>query len=107
MGVIIGWAVLAYLALVQTASAHDRWLTGEAVPEWVKAACCGVADIHHMRPDQVHIVQGGYRFDGFGELIPEAKMQPSPDGEFYIFYRDLDGGRQSSAYCVFGPLRGA
>lgn len=91
---------------IAPASSHQQWANGDPVPAWVREACCGVSDAHHMRADQVHVVQGGYRIDGYRQIVPEAKMEPSPDGEYWIFYRDLPSGDQSSVYCLFGPLRG-
>jgi hypothetical protein len=38
--------------------AHDYWADGKPVPNWVKTSCCGPADAHHLRPDQVHKVIG-------------------------------------------------
>jgi hypothetical protein len=97
----------AGIALVMwPAAGHDRWFDGAEVPIWVRQACCGVADSHHLQPNQVHIVQGGYQVDGYKDLIPEKKMEPSPDGEFWIFYRNLPNGDQSVVYCFFGPLSG-
>lgn len=89
------------------AASHDRWANGDPVPAYVKDSCCGPVDAHHLRADQVHVVQGGYKVDGYEDIIPEAKMQPSPDGEYWGFWRELSDGHQSPLYCFFGPLRGA
>ena len=35
------------------AYAHDYWRNGEPVPSWVKVACCGRTDAHHLLPDEV------------------------------------------------------
>jgi hypothetical protein len=50
----------ATLTLAATASAHDYWADGKPIPNWVKASCCGPADAHHLRPDQVHRVSDDY-----------------------------------------------
>ena len=92
------------LALCGRAAAHDFWPDGEKVPAWIKSACCGPADFHHLRPDQVHLTKDGYRVDDYPDLIPIAKALPSPDGEYYIFYRALDNGDKTMVYCFFVPF---
>lgn len=105
MRALVVGAALA-IALVRPSLGHDQWADGEDVPEYVKSSCCGKSDAHHLQPEQVHVVSGGYRVEGYREVIPEGRMQPSPDGEFWVFYRDLPNGDQSSVYCFFGPLKG-
>ena len=87
--------------------AHERWASGEPVPAWVKAQCCGPADAHHLTADQVHVTPDGYRLDGYSRVIREDKLLPSPDGSWWVFYRDYDDGSQSTVYCFFGPERGS
>ncbi len=86
------------------ASAHDQWANGEPVPAWVKRACCGPEDAHHLQPDQVHVSPAGWRVDGYRGAIPNGTELPSPDGSYWIFYRDLSDGSQSSVYCFFVPI---
>lgn len=83
------------------APAHDTWANGEPVPAWVKRACCGPEDAHHLRPEQVRIAADGYHVDGYRAAIPIGSELPSPDGSFWIFYRDLSDGSQSNVYCFF------
>ena len=93
--------------------AHDYWADGKAVPNWVKASCCGPDDVHHLRPDQVHKVSGDeakklrpnyakfvlsqldyYVVDGyFRPIFAEgSNVIPSQDGDYWLFYDD--GGKQ-------------
>lgn len=101
---IIGLFVLALAALSAPARAHDVWADGSAVPAWIKDACCGPEDVHRLGPDQVHRVDGGYRIDGYPYVIPESRLLPSQDGNWWAFYRGSDGGELSSVYCFFGPM---
>ena len=96
--------VAAVLACASaTARAHDRWADGEPVPAWVREQCCGPADAHHLRADQVHRTPEGYVIDGYAYRIPEPRLDPSPDGEWWLFYRTYPDGGQSPPFCFFGP----
>lgn len=60
------------------AVAHDQWANGKAVPGWVKLACCGPADAHRLRPDQVtHNARGDYVVKGYTEPIAAKFALPS------------------------------
>ena len=85
--------------------AHDQWANGGPVPDWVKASCCGPADAHHLRPDQVHrISEDMYQVDGFGKVLSRMAL-PSQDGDYWIFYRDASPTAvQSNVYCFFVPM---
>ena len=105
-------AILSALATVP-AGAHDQWINGGSIPDWVKSSCCGPADAHHLTSDQVHRYPDYYRVDGFLRPIPISVALPSQDGEYWIFYRDKDGapgvngggsGGQSGVYCFFVPM---
>jgi hypothetical protein len=93
--------------------AHDYWADGTGVPNWVKASCCGPADAHHLRSDQVHKVSGDeakklrpkyakllgsyldyYVVDGYFRPIYAygQNVIPSQDGEYWLFYNN--GGKQ-------------
>ena len=86
------------------AEAHDYWSDGKPIPNWVKASCCGPADAHHLRPDQVHRISDEfYSVDGYVRRIPVGQALPSLDGDYWIFYRD-DGDSQSGVYCFFVPM---
>ena len=98
-------ALGATLALVAPASAHDYWADGKPIPNWVKASCCGPADAHHLRPDQVHRVSDDYyEVDGYHHRVPVSQALPSQDGDYWIFYRDDRSDGQSGMYCFFVPM---
>ena len=95
----------AILALAAPASAHDYWADGKPIPNWVKASCCGPADAHHLRPDQVHRVSDNYyEVDGYYHRVPVSQALPSQDGDYWIFYRDNLSDGQSEVYCFFVPM---
>ena len=89
------------LAWATPASPHDQWTNGEPVPGWIKAACCGPADAHHLTPDQVHEVEGGFKIDGFPDVIPYDKVLPSQDGDAWAFYKTYPDGTVGTLYCFF------
>jgi hypothetical protein len=98
-------ALVAFTLSVSGAQAHDYWSNEKPVPGWVKSSCCGPADAHHLRPDQVHRVSDDfYVVDGYVNRIPVAEALPSQDGDYWIFYRDDNSGYQSSVYCFFVPM---
>lgn len=106
--VVFGFAVLVilWLGVFQPAHAHDLWGNGEPIPPGIKAACCSQADAHRMRPDQVHLTPEGWVVDGYRKKLPLGSEQPSPDGQYWIFYKQWEDGTQSSAYCWFAPITG-
>ena len=102
-------AVAALVALGAPANAHTQWANGEPVPSWVRAICCGPNDVHHLRPDQVSLRGDGYHIEGYPDAIPESNAQPSPDGEYWAFYRAVStdaGVSYSNIYCFFTPFQG-
>lgn len=97
-------ALLA-LSLCGPAVAHDQWTNGAPVPAWVRDACCGPADAHHLRPDQVRRISDEYyAVDGYFRPIPAHKALPSADGEYWIFYKDNRSGSQTGVFCFFVPM---
>jgi len=100
------WTSLAVCLLTTApASAHDTWANGAPVPWWVKKACCGPADAHHLRPDQVRRVsENNYEVDGYFRPIPVDEALPSQDGEYWIFYKDNKSGSQTGVFCFFVPM---
>jgi hypothetical protein len=92
------------LAMAHYAKAHDTWKNGVAVPAWVKASCCGPEDVHLLSPEEVHKVDGGYRIDGYPDLIPNDTVFPSQDGNYWAFYRVYPDGSVSHIYCFFAVL---
>jgi hypothetical protein len=94
--------MIAFAMFGGRARAHDLWRNGQPVPEWVKAACCGASDAHNLPDEAVKSVPGGYVFEGWDEVIPYARTQPSPDGTYWIFYNRSEGAH--ALYCVFVPV---
>ena len=92
---------------LHAARAHDEWANGDPIPGWVKSQCCGPSDAHHLTAEQVHVTPEGYRLDGYSRVIKEDRLLPSPDGSWWVFYRNFDDGSQSTVYCFFGPNRGS
>jgi hypothetical protein len=87
------------------ADAHDIWSNGRLVPQWVKQACCGPDDVHHLRPDQVHRISDNYYMvDGYFKKIPVADALPSQDADYWIFYKDNKSGSQTGVFCFFVPM---
>ena len=100
----IGLCVVLLCVPEVSAQAHDVWRTGEVVPDWVKHQCCGVSDAHRLEPGQVRRVEGGYRVDGYPDLIPASLLLPSQDGDWWVFYRMHPDRSYSRVFCFFGPL---
>ena len=95
--------------------AHDHFANNIPVPDWIKQQCCGVADAHHIDPNDVVIIPGkGYQFKNdthtkiAGQppteispgLVPFNKTLYSPDGEYWIFYGPEN---PDYLYCIFVP----
>lgn len=104
-------ASLALLLMTPLPSvAHETWGNGLPVPDWVVRACCGPADAHRLRPDQVRRVDGGYIIEGYPRTIHDAQVLPSEDGEYWAFYSEyVDAGGTmgfTSVYCFFAPTAG-
>jgi hypothetical protein len=69
------------------AAAHDQLANGKPVPGWIKSACCGTADAHHLRPDQVTLNnRGEYVVEGYRESLASRFALPSQDGQYWTFY---------------------
>jgi hypothetical protein len=90
------------------AQAHDKWADGSTVPAWVKSKCCGERDVHHLQPEQVHKVDGGYLVDGHDGVIPLSQTDPSQDGDYWIFGSTVWSGngppKIGDVRCFFVPL---
>jgi hypothetical protein len=103
-------ALLALLSLFPNlAQAHNYWANGEKVPDWVKGACCGPADVHKLTMSNVHTAPWNEDYlivDGYNEPIRKATALPSEDGFVWIFYKDdvNTPGGQSRVYCLFVPM---
>ena len=94
----------ALLTLPAEANAHDTWRNGDPIPAWVKGQCCGTSDAHHLEPGQIHETDQGYEVEGYPNPIPRGKLLPSPDGDWWVFYRMYPDRSYSPVYCFFGPL---
>ena len=81
---------------------HDFWTTGEPVPEWVKATCCGKADAHHIAADAVHATRQGFVIEGIDTVVPYDRVLPSQDGEYWGFW-DEAFLPAPPVYCFFAP----
>jgi hypothetical protein len=99
----LGTAILIHASLMFPAGAHEQWANGEPVPSWIRASCCGPEDVHHLQASQVHALPDGWHVDGYHQVIAYGREFLSEDGEYWIFYRDYDDGRQTPVYCFFAP----
>ena len=93
--------VLSLLSL--PAEAHDVWANGEAVPEWVKRACCGPTDYHALTREQIRATPDGWHIDGHRDPVPFGSELPSPDGGYHAFWTEFADGTQSRVFCLFLP----
>lgn len=101
---IVSFAIAAFI-LSAPSFAHDKWANGQPVPEWVKQACCGASDVHHIPPEAIHLMADGYHIDGIATVTPVEKALPSPDGEYWVFWNEA-GEPNPSIFCFFSPLQG-
>ena len=87
-------------------SAHAEAQATPAIPDWIKASCCGPSDVHRLRPDQVRQTDDGkyWIVEGYHEPVPAARAEPSHDSDYWIFYRDVPPDAQSGVYCFFIPM---
>jgi hypothetical protein len=101
---LLAIALNAWLALSPTdAHAHEQWRNGEQVPAWVKTACCGPNDVHHLRPEQIRRnAAGDYLVDIYPWPIPAGMASPSQDGEYWVFFYE-DFGVYGRIRCFFAP----
>jgi len=93
------------LASAWPAIAHDKWGNGEPVPDWVRKACCGPEDVHHIPASAIHIMSDGYHIDGIETVVPANRALPSPDGDYWGFW--LPAAEPNPViFCLFAPLNG-
>ena len=110
-------ATLAFAAMtVESASAHDKGCDGNPVPVAIKMDCCGQADEHQLKPEQIrrgpndeYIVS----FEGYTFVIPADKALPSNDHCSHIFFENvwmIAGGNAvrvpwtPDVFCFLTPL---
>ena len=114
------WALIAVLSMtamtIESASAHDKGCDGNPVPVAIKLDCCGKADEHQVKPEQIrrgpndeYIVS----FEGYTFVIPADKALPSNDHCSHIFFENvwaIAGGNvmrfpeTPGVYCFLTPL---
>jgi hypothetical protein len=114
------WAVITVLTFatmtIEGASAHDKGCDGNPVPRAIKLDCCGEADEHRLKPEQItrgpdyeYIVS----FEGYMFVIPADKALPSNDHCSHIFFQNvwaIAGGNvmrfpgTPGVYCFLTPL---
>ena len=93
--------VLFLLALAAPAAAHEKWWNGKEVDPATKRYCCGDNDIKHLTREQVKVTPEGFQLGDTGEIVPHARTQPSPDGEFWVFR----WGSPVQTQCFFAPVQ--
>jgi hypothetical protein len=114
------WAMVAVLALAATtmesASAHDKGCDGNPVPAAIKLDCCGKADEHRLKPEQISRGPDGeyiVRFEDYKFVIPADKALPSNDHCSHIFFENvwaIAGGTAvrvpwtPNVFCFLTPL---
>jgi hypothetical protein len=93
--------LVAFTAMViEGASAHDKDCDGNPVLGRIKVDCCGEAEEHQLKPEQIrrgpndeYIVS----FESYTFVIPADKALPSNDPCSHIFFPNMwvtDGGNQ-------------
>jgi hypothetical protein len=102
-------AICAFGYFHSPAFAHDTWQNGQAVPAWVKSACCGPSDVHHLTSTQVHAMPDGWHIDGIGTVVPYSKELPSQDGDYWGFWPPwaTNVTDKPPVFCFFAPPQGS
>jgi hypothetical protein len=90
--------IVASVAIVSPAIAHDSWISRNALRNAAGEWCCGEGDCFVVPGNQVNVTPAGYRLMPNGEIVPYHEAQPSPDGEYWRCKRP-DGSRR----CFFAP----
>ena len=114
------WALIAILAFatmtIESARAHDKSCDGNPVPRAIKLDCCGEADEHQLKPEQISRGANGeyiVSFEDYRFIIPSDKALPSSDPCSHIFFENvwaIAGGNQvrvpgtPNVYCFLTPL---
>ena len=80
------WPAIAVVAFatvtIESASAHDKGCDGNPVPGGIKWDCCGKADEHRLKPEQISRGRNDeyvVSFEGYTFVIPAGKTPPSSD----------------------------
>ena len=85
--------LVAFTAMaIEGASAHDKGCDGNPVLGRIKLDCCGEAEEHQLKPEQIsrgpndeYIVS----FEGYTFVIPADKALPSNDPCSHIFFPNM------------------
>jgi hypothetical protein len=105
----IGLVAVAAMT-IECASAHDKGCDDNPVPAMIKLNCCGSADEHQLKPEQISRAPNGeyivsvedHRF-----VIPADKALPSNDHCSHIYFEDGDLWEvpgTPNVYCFLTPL---
>ena len=82
--------LVAYTAMaIEGASAHDKDCDGNPVLGRIKVDCCGEAEEHQLKPEQIRRGPNGeyiVSFESYTFVIPADKALPSNDGCSHIFF---------------------
>ena len=80
VGMVAAATLLAFAAMTKDASAHDKGCDGNPVPVAIKMDCCGQADEHQLKPEQIrrgpndeYIVS----FEGYTFVIQRTRRCPA------------------------------
>ena len=110
MKILIWLFVLCLTALLlgfwARAEAHDRWENGDPVPQWVRSACCGPNDVHHIPNEDIRIMADGYHINGLTTVIPFRSVLSSPDNTYWGFWRPIEEPAPY-IFCFFAPPQGS
>jgi hypothetical protein len=114
------WALIAVLAFaamtIESAGAHDKGCDGNPVPVAIKLDCCGKADEHRLKPEQIRRGPNGeyiVSFEDYTFVIPADKALPSNDNCSHIFFESvwaIAGGNvvhvpwTPNVFCFLTPL---
>jgi hypothetical protein len=90
---VLPMGLVAFTAMaIEGASAHDKGCDGNPVLGRIKLDCCGEAEEHQLRPEQIsrgpndeYIVS----FEGYTFVIPADKALPSNDPCSHIFFENV------------------
>jgi hypothetical protein len=87
----MGLVVFTAMA-IESASAHHMSCDGDPVPDRIKLDCCGEAEEHQLKPEQIsrgpnneYVVS----FEGDTFVIPAGKARPSNDPCSHIFFPNM------------------
>ena len=109
--------VLAFTAMtIESASAHDKGCDANPVPEAIKLDCCGKAEEHRLKPEQISRGANGeyiVSFEDYTFVIPADKALPSNDPCSHLFFENvwmIAGGNAvrvpwtPDVFCFLTPL---